>query len=168
MADPCPHSRDLSAYHDGELPEPRRLSVEAHLPQCAACRDELRDLRSISRAFAAVRRPAISQQAMARLYRSAPEFLDGAVLRIAEWLTLAAAAVLLVGLLVLPREAAAPSPTAPRVATQGPTPSSITSAAWERAERLQAEAAGDTLAQSEPLRTAQWFAESLSRKNGND
>ena len=37
----------LSDYLDGELPEPERAALEAHLDTCAACRDTLADLRRI-------------------------------------------------------------------------------------------------------------------------
>ena len=37
----------LSDYLDGELPEPERAALEAHLDTCASCRDTLADLRRI-------------------------------------------------------------------------------------------------------------------------
>jgi hypothetical protein len=40
--------RQLSAYHDGELPIEEQVAVEAHLRYCAECRDEADDFRSLS------------------------------------------------------------------------------------------------------------------------
>lgn len=39
---------DLSAYVDGELPAERRVEVDAHLATCAACRQELVELRKLA------------------------------------------------------------------------------------------------------------------------
>jgi anti-sigma factor RsiW len=47
----------LAAYHDGELDETRREKVEAHLPTCASCRQELATLKSCSDALAVDRLP---------------------------------------------------------------------------------------------------------------
>ena len=38
----------LGAYHDGELSDERRAWVEAHLPTCPDCRQELAELRALS------------------------------------------------------------------------------------------------------------------------
>jgi hypothetical protein len=38
----------LSAYHDGELTIEEQVAVEGHLRECAACREEARDLRALS------------------------------------------------------------------------------------------------------------------------
>lgn len=37
----------LSAYIDGELDEPTRLALEAHLEACAECRETLRELEQV-------------------------------------------------------------------------------------------------------------------------
>lgn len=38
----------LGAYHDGELSDERRAWVEAHLPTCPDCQQELAELRALS------------------------------------------------------------------------------------------------------------------------
>lgn len=49
------HPRDrLSAHADGELPADERAAVEAHLRECAACRQELEDLRMVDEAALAL------------------------------------------------------------------------------------------------------------------
>ena len=45
----CIDSQMLSAYLDGELPEPYRTQVEEHLEHCAACRKHLDDMRALER-----------------------------------------------------------------------------------------------------------------------
>jgi hypothetical protein len=40
--------RQLSAYHDGELSIEEQVALEGHLRQCAGCREEVRDLQSLS------------------------------------------------------------------------------------------------------------------------
>ena len=47
----------LMAYHDGELDPARRRQVEAHLPECAACRQTLAELGALSLALAAADLP---------------------------------------------------------------------------------------------------------------
>lgn len=41
----------LSAFHDGELPEPERALVEAHLASCGECRAALEDWRRLALVF---------------------------------------------------------------------------------------------------------------------
>ncbi len=43
----CIDSQMLSAYLDGELPEPYRTQVEEHLEHCAACRKHLEDMKAL-------------------------------------------------------------------------------------------------------------------------
>ncbi len=38
----------LEAYHDGEVEEPRRRQIEAHLQSCASCRAELSRLQALA------------------------------------------------------------------------------------------------------------------------
>ena len=44
----CIDSQMLSAYLDGELPEPYRTQVEEHLEHCAACRKHLEDMKALA------------------------------------------------------------------------------------------------------------------------
>ena len=45
----CIDSQMLSAYLDGELPEPYRTQVEEHLEHCAACRKHLEDMKALDK-----------------------------------------------------------------------------------------------------------------------
>ena len=108
----CQQSKSVGAYHDGELPPAAREQFESHLPQCSACAGELGMLRAVSRALREAELPNISAAALARLHgamlkhreAAEPAFNERAVLRLAEWLTGAAAAVLVAGLVGLFRD----------------------------------------------------------------
>ena len=52
-----PFSGWLAAYYDGELADARRAELEAHLPTCASCRQELAALQSLSSLLAVDRLP---------------------------------------------------------------------------------------------------------------
>ncbi|HEY3384510.1 MAG TPA: zf-HC2 domain-containing protein [Vicinamibacterales bacterium] len=48
MASSCRHiRRQLSAFHDGELPVGEQIAVQAHLRECPACATEARDFDAI-------------------------------------------------------------------------------------------------------------------------
>ncbi len=53
----CPRGCDLSAYADGELSEPARERIAAHLKECLSCRHELDSLAALSREV----RPAVQE-----------------------------------------------------------------------------------------------------------
>ena len=91
----CPYSVQVSAYYDDELPLAQRQEVEAHLYQCAACADELRQLRRISELLAAAPVPHLDANQKNELYALAPATREFAYMRIAEWVSAVAAAVLL-------------------------------------------------------------------------
>ena len=91
----CPYGIQISAYHDGELPPVQRQEVEGHLQQCAACADELRQLRRISEFLAATPVPHLDPNQKNELYALAPATREFAYMRIAEWVSAVAAAVLL-------------------------------------------------------------------------
>jgi anti-sigma factor RsiW len=59
----------LAAYYDGELDETRREKVEAHLPTCASCRQELATLKSCSDALAVDRLPDDTLTSRAEFWR---------------------------------------------------------------------------------------------------
>lgn len=59
----------LAAYHDGELDGARRAELEAHLPDCARCTQELAALRSLSGALAVDRLPDGALTSHAALWR---------------------------------------------------------------------------------------------------
>jgi anti-sigma factor RsiW len=99
----CEKTAQVQAYYDGELSPAERAAMVAHLQQCAECRDELSDLKELSELVAAAPMAAMSADAMARLQNNFTRLRDRGVMRIASWLTAAAAAIL-VGALLLGRQ----------------------------------------------------------------
>ena len=93
---PCEQSRKISAYHDGELSGEQRRHLEEHIRKCSPCAQELEELRSLSRLFAAAEIPEMSFDAMDRLRRSVGFPRQMYALRTAETLMRAAAALLIV------------------------------------------------------------------------
>ena len=92
----CERAHDIHAYHDGELSAPAQVAaVEAHLRDCAACAALLADLRELSTRVAAAPMVDITPVAMKRMQQAWWAAQDRGVLRVASWLTAAAAAVIL-------------------------------------------------------------------------
>jgi len=104
----CDRSQHVHQYHDGELPAGERDALEAHIRACPDCQDLLNDLRGMSRMLMATPMVAVTDDAMQRLRDARFVLPDTGVLKIAGWLTAAAAAVLLAALPVWP-------PQTPRV-----------------------------------------------------
>lgn len=146
----CENQALLEAYHDGELDPARRAEVEAHLGACEACRTALAGLAGLSAAL----RSAPLPEAPADLEDFAVEAWEAwreraaerSVLRIASWLTAAAAAVLLGGLLSL--------------RTTGPATGPDRTGLWETAAVTPADAHAEQ--GGELVQVAQWMADDLS------
>ena len=86
----------IHAYHDGELSPPAQVAViEAHLRDCAACAALLAELRQVSQLVAAAPLADMPPAAMKRMQQAWWAAQDRGVLRVASWLTAAAAAVIL-------------------------------------------------------------------------
>jgi anti-sigma factor RsiW len=100
----CNQTAHIHAYHDGELSPARRDAVERHLAECGECRERLADLRGISQLVAAAPLAAMPGDAMPRLQKAWWAAQDRGVLRIAGWMTAAAAAVLFVAVLWSPAQ----------------------------------------------------------------
>jgi anti-sigma factor RsiW len=88
----------LDAYHDGELDARQRLRFEEHLQACPSCAADLAQLRLLSRLLQQSPLPQIPLAALTRLHDMSAILRQRGTLRIAEWLTAAAAAVLVLGL----------------------------------------------------------------------
>jgi len=91
----CKHTYEVGAYHDGELPPEAARRLEAHLAQCALCAQELRELRSLSRALSATPLPAPPAKVIERLHKRVAATGEAAVITLVERLTAAAAAILI-------------------------------------------------------------------------
>jgi hypothetical protein len=90
----------LQALADGEIDTRRRAALEAHVASCARCRDQMEELRALSRGFAlAVRQmDATGEKALARLAAIPPAPVQARPIGGTRvWLRAASVAVLLVG-----------------------------------------------------------------------
>jgi|SRR5438128_9725875 len=94
----CDHTQHVQAFYDGEMNSADRAAFQAHVATCAICSAELDDLRRLSTHLATASIPSLSQDALARFHRTANVAEERGVLRLAEWLTAAAAAILVIGL----------------------------------------------------------------------
>jgi len=97
----CENQRQLSAYHDGELPADEAADLERHVARCEACAAELRKLRAMSHLLSSAIQRQVPAEAMDRWRRSVRPARDRVILRMTEMLSAAAAAILLVCLTVL-------------------------------------------------------------------
>jgi anti-sigma factor RsiW len=113
----CPGAAQLEAYYDGELSPAMRVQLESHLLHCDACRAALEQSRNLSAMIAAAPLAPMPDTIMSRLRdafdliraRSLGERMiqeraarERGVRRVAGWLTAAAAALLLGGLVMMP------------------------------------------------------------------
>jgi anti-sigma factor RsiW len=98
----CEKTEQVHAYYDGEMPLSRRGEFESHLQTCADCRALLSDLLQVSELIASAPLAEMPPLTMARLQNTWDAVRDRSVMRIASWLTAAAAAVLIGALLLWP------------------------------------------------------------------
>ena len=103
----CPTATQLQACYDGELQSAERAAIESHSQQCPACAAQLADLRQLSAEIHRADLPLLPDSAIHRL-RELPVRRQRSLLRFAEWMSAAAAAVLVVGLINLQRNPAPP------------------------------------------------------------
>lgn len=124
----CDYTMWLEAWHDGELSGADAARVEAHVQTCAACKAELAQLQRSSSWLSGARLPAMSAEARRRLHAAAQPVRERGILRLAEWLTGAAAAALVVGLVGLSSLDRKAPPT-----RMQPVQAMATPASWEQA-----------------------------------
>jgi anti-sigma factor RsiW len=152
--DRCEFSEQLGPYVDGELEAPRRAALEAHLPACPPCTDELAELGELRRLFAAAASGrgafAFPQAARRRLHEHVDSLMDQGVLRIARALSGIAACVMVAGAMWL--------------TTASRRPAERQMAAWEASAVLMPVSYGP--ASAEDLASPEWVVEDLSGSAG--
>jgi anti-sigma factor RsiW len=97
----CGRLSQVHRYYDGELPAGQRADVEAHIRECAECRELLAGLGRLSCVIAQAGMRPLSGERLERLQHSWRTARERSVIRLAGWLT-AAAAVLIAVLLAEP------------------------------------------------------------------
>lgn len=151
MATTCDQLHLIHAYHDGELSPERAGEVESHMRGCAVCEAELASLRAMSLRLRAIALPAMPVDLPARVRAKFADVPDGAALRLASWLTAAAAMVIAASLVWL---------------GAGSNPTSATKAgpmvAWERAAISDNQRITQTSSLGEEFQLAQELVDDLS------
>lgn len=81
----CPQDEKLGALVDGELAEPERSALEAHLRGCTACAAAAAAFRELDRAAAAAPAPAVSREEWDAAWRAILGRMRAARRRPAPW-----------------------------------------------------------------------------------
>ena len=150
----CPNQLRIEAYHDGELPAELAREVQQHLNECAACREELRALESMSQFVRSFAPAAMSNAAMNRLHQQVDSLTQVDTLRFAKQLSSLAACLL--------AAAGVWFGTTSRTSESSPAP-------WERAALTLQVDTSTASAQTGETDTAQWMLASLnSSQNQGD
>jgi anti-sigma factor RsiW len=153
----CDQIQLAHRYHDDELSSADRASFESHLAACDDCRQLLADLASLSQTLRAASLPMPVPSLHERIldaWDAARALRERGVRRMAGWLTAAAAAVLLIGLIGWPGE------------TRKPTGGEFSSAAsaaepWEVAALMPPDQRGDESGSPDLVQVAEWMATDL-------
>jgi anti-sigma factor RsiW len=111
-----PTDQQLSAYHDGELPSDQRSALSAHLAWCQDCLKRIGQLTQMSSMFASSSPSGISQIALRRLHAKLDEVIERGLVRWAWEVSGIAAAILIVGSILLARMA---DPSTARASSAG-------------------------------------------------
>jgi anti-sigma factor RsiW len=151
----CDRFAQVHAYHDDALAPSDRVALEAHLGDCADCRELLDELSGLSRLITSAPLVAMSPAARARLSQSWRAARDRGLLRISSYLSGAAAAVLVGALFLWPDRNGGAGPT---VATASAAP------VWETAVVMPP---ADTEENAPEVVLAQWMANDLSYAGGD-
>jgi anti-sigma factor RsiW len=100
-----PTDQQLSAYHDGELPSDQRSLLAAHLAWCEACLKRIDRLTQMSSLLSHSAPNGMSQIALRRLHAKLDEVIERGLIRWAWEVSGVAAAILIVGSVMLARMA---------------------------------------------------------------
>ena len=142
----CDKVAQVQAYYDDELDAPAKAALEAHLAVCVECNELLAELREMSLMVAQAPLPGMPLSSLGRYYGAWEFSRQRGVMRITGWLTAAAAAILVAGLVMWPNKSnttVAKTEPIPLVAMIPP-----------------ADTSGDS--NTELVQVAQWMATDLS------
>jgi anti-sigma factor RsiW len=94
--EPCQYITWIGPMLDGELDAQRRAALEAHLPGCPACQDELETLQQLGAMLRTeLKRPSINAAALQHLHAQVDDSGDRSLRHLAEALSGLAAAILI-------------------------------------------------------------------------
>src|SRR5262249_10320232 len=108
----CQRTTEVHRYHDGEMPASERDQFGAHLQDCSPCGRLLDGLTRLSVLLQQAARAEAPDRLLLEIRRSRESVHDRMIIRLAGWLTAAAAAILIGALLSWPansHELTAPS-----------------------------------------------------------
>lgn len=148
----CDRTNEVQAYYDGEM-EPRRMSeFERHLRACVECLRELESLKRLSAVVGQMEIPRLGAEAIERMKQRVREAAERGVLRLAEWLTAAAAAVLLVGVMNMPSGTIQHHPSQVQVST-------VSDTRWQDLAlgKTDSEMATADLVSADPMDVSTWL-----------
>ena len=91
----CNKAADIHRYYDNELAPGERQQVEEHFGQCEECRRLFQELCCLSRLLGRAARAEAPSDLMVELRQSTESVRNRTIIRLAGWLTAAAAALLL-------------------------------------------------------------------------
>jgi anti-sigma factor RsiW len=149
-------------YHDGELSSADRAAFESHLASCGECRELLGELASLSQTLRTASLPAAGPSLQERIFdawEAAQALRERGVRRMAGWLTAAAAAVLLLGLVGWPSESRGPS-------VVELTPTASAAETWEVAAVMPPDQRAEESGSPDLAQVAQWMATDLGANSG--
>lgn len=100
----CPDPTELQSYYDKQLPTHVSAELEQHLQSCEACQTELASMEAMSLMFTQSALPELRPLALAQMHLQLDTQINQQLkrkaeqgpLQLAQWLTAAAAVVLLV------------------------------------------------------------------------
>lgn len=145
----CKYSYKLNAYHDNELSDEERHTLEEHIQACPHCTQELEGLQKLSVLFRSASIPDIPEEALAGVHQRLETRQERGIVRFVEMLAAAAVLVLLIG-----------SALNVRMETRG----QVYESGWEQyAVTPQMEVSS---AESPELQVTEWLVANLSQENG--
>lgn len=100
---PCPDPAQLQSYYDKQLPADAAAALQQHIESCAACEAELASMNDLSLMLTKAAMPELRPLALAQIHLKLDTQIDMQIkhkqeqgpLQLAQWLTAAAAVVLL-------------------------------------------------------------------------
>jgi anti-sigma factor RsiW len=101
----CEHTPQIHAYYDGQLSPEAVEQVQAHLQSCPVCAAEYEALNQVSNLFSDESLPEMTPLMLAQVHQRVDQRmnarLEHGVMRLAQWLSAAAATILVVSSLQL-------------------------------------------------------------------